>query len=202
MIRWTSRLLPAVALAAAATLPLQAEEMEAPAIGEAAPAFTLTNAEGEDVSLSDFAGQTLVIQFQSCQCPWDVAYQPYLNALAEEFSDDDVVFLGINSNKAETYDTIAAYNAGENQGVAYEVLKDPGNAVADAFGAKTTPHMYVIDGDGVLRYRGGIEAVPGGMQQVGQMEEQFLGPVLAALVDGSEPPYTETTSKGCSIKRE
>ncbi len=175
-----------------------ADAMTEAAVGKPAPAFTLADAEGKDVSLADFKGKTVVLHFQSCECPWDVAYQPMLNALATQYADKGVVFLGINSNKAEDYARIGEYVPSAD--VPYTIVKDPGNNVADAYKAQTTPHMYVIDGEGVLRYMGGIEAVPT-MATVGKMDEQYLAPVLDALLAGEELPYTETTSKGCSIKR-
>ena len=169
-------------------------------VGKPAPGFTLDAATGDGThSLSDFEDKIVVLHFQSCNCPWDVAYQPQLNAIAEKFEDRGVVFLGINSNKTESGDQIQNYAPQAN--IPYTILKDPGNKVADQYMAKTTPHMYVIDGEGTLRYVGGIEEVPGGMNQVSQMDTQYLEPVLTALVNGSEPPYTVTKSKGCSIKR-
>lgn len=167
-------------------------------VGQLAPAFSLEDAEGNQVALADFKGKTVVIHFQSCECPWDVAYQPYLNAIAAKYAGQDVMFLGINSNKNEDYARIAEY--APSAGIEYTILKDPGNKVADTYKAKTTPHMYVVDAEGMLRYMGGIEAVPT-MATIGQMDEQYLEPVLDALLAGHELPHTETTSKGCSIKR-
>ena len=77
----------------------------------------------------------------------------------------------------------------------------PGAKVADQFGAQTTPHVFVINKEGVLVYRGGIEQAPGRPSDCGQMQEQYLEPVLVALTEGKPLPYTETKSKGCGIKR-
>ena len=69
------------------------------------------------------------------------------------------------------------------------------------FGATTTPHIFVIDEEGTLVYRGGIEKAPSSPSQCGQMKQQYLEPVLTALVADQPLPYTDTKSKGCSIKR-
>jgi len=204
MIRTVSAWLMSICLVAAVAIPLtaQAEDSAAPVLGEAAPAFTLTDTEGNEHSLSDFEGKTVVLHFQACRCPWDVAYQPQLNDIANEFADQDVVFLGINSNERkgskEDVEEIKTY--AEESEVPYAILKDTGSEVARAYHAKTTPHIFVIDGEGNLVYRGGIEEVPTSFKKVSKMETQYLEPVLTALVSGEELPYTETKSKGCSIK--
>lgn len=168
-------------------------------IGEPAPSFTLQSVAGKSHSLADFEGKTVVLHFQSCRCPWDVAYQDQFNELAEKYQDKDVVFLGINSNKAEDVEMIEKY--AEKSNIPYTILKDPGNKVADMYHAKTTPHMYIIDGEGVLQYAGGVEAVPGSIKQVSNMDTQYLAPAIEAIMNGETPKKSVTKSKGCSIKR-
>ena len=168
-------------------------------IGKAAPSFTLPSVDGKSHSLSDFEGKTVVLHFQSCKCPWDVAYQDQFNELAKKYQDQDVVFLGINSNKNEDAEMITGY--AEKSDIPYTILKDAGNKVADAYHAKTTPHMYIIDGEGVLRYAGGVEAVPGAIKDVSNMDTQYLAPAIEAIMNGETPEKSVTKSKGCSIKR-
>lgn len=196
----------AVAVIATTTDAAPKQKMQKLTIGEAAPTFTLADADGNDVSLADFRGKITVLHFQSCKCPWDVAYQAQLNSIAEKYATAEhdgktvhVQFVGINSNKAEDYKMIAKYN--QKASIPYPVLKDPGNKVADAYAAKTTPHMYIIDQQGVLRYQGGIEKAPARLKDVSKMDQQYLEPALKALIAGTEPTHTDTTPKGCSIKR-
>lgn len=181
------------------------EAPKAPEIGKAAPAFELQDLEGNTHRLSDYKGKVVVLHFQSMTCPWEKAYQPHLNKIAEKYASTeqdgetvDVVFLGINANHNESVEQLKGYHS-EKQ-MPYPILKDEGNKVADQYAAKTTPHMYVIDQDGVLRYMGGVEQVPVSVSDVMQME-QYLEPVIHAVVSGSEPPVTRTQSKGCGIKR-
>lgn len=181
-----------------------AETAEKAELGEAAPNFTLPRI-GADTehSLSDFQGKPVVLVWQSIRCPWNVyrsdsAYERVLYPMAEKYGDQ-VQFIAINSNHNESDEDVAAYI--EKNSTPYPVLRDEGNKVADAYAARTTPHVYVIDAEGKLVYRGGIEETPGSPKEAGQMDEQYLAPVLDAVLAGEDVPFTDTKSKGCSIKR-
>ena len=180
-------------------------------VGQPAPKFELKDTQGKLHRLTDYAGKVVVIHFQSCNCPWDKAYQPILNDIAGQFASDpsagvnagpQIVFLAINSNRTEFIEQITAYHAGG--AVAYPVLKDNANRVADDYGAMTTPHIFVVNADETqsLAYIGGIEKAPISPQECGNSQEQYLVPVLTALKKGQNPPVTETQAIGCSIKRE
>jgi peroxiredoxin len=175
-------------------------------VGSPAPQFTLTDVRtGEPVSLSDYADKTVVLVWQSINCPWDKmrdsgGYQRVLSPLAEEWAAEDVQFIAINSNKTESVEQVASY--AEEHAIPYPILKDPGNVIADAYEAKTTPHFYVISqGEQELLYKGGYEQVPTSPEKCGQMDENYLKPVVTAVLNGDPLPMTETKSKGCSIKR-
>ena len=177
-----------------------------PEVGKQAPAFELKDLDGNSHKLSDFEGKIVVLHFQSKNCPWDRAYQAQLNELARKYATTNVgdktvnvQFLGINANYNESADQLKPYH--EKTQMPYPILKDPGNKIADAYSARTTPHIYIIDGDGILRYKGGIEKAPVSLDDVSNMDEQYLEPVLTALINGSELPATSTVPKGCGIKR-
>lgn len=177
------------------------------AVGEPAPQFQLTDVlTGEVVSLSDYSDKTVILVWQSITCPWNVnredgGYERVIYPLAEQWAEQDVVILAINSNQSESVEEVASY-ATEQQ-TPYPILKDPGNIIADAYGAQTTPHFFVISAgdEQTLVYQGGFESVPSSPEQCGQSDEPYLGPVVQALLAGEELPYTETLSKGCTIKR-
>lgn len=190
-------LTPLFAVAAAAML--MTSIASASEVGKPAPAFSLTDTAGKTHQLSDYKGKIVVIHYQAVKCPWDIAYQPMLNKTAEAYKGKDVVFIGINSNKTEPMEMLTKDVASKT--IPYPVVKDPGNKVADAYGATTTPHMFIVDGDGVLRYKGGIETAPGSPDDVNKGKEQFLTLALDSLVKGEQPAKAETRSKGCSIKR-
>lgn len=177
-------------------------------VGQPSPQFELVDSAGQIHKLSDYKGKVVVVHFQSCLCPWDRAYQPILNGLAKDGygssngqSESRVQFLAVNSNRSEGIDQIKAYV--QEVGMTYPILKDRDNQVADRYGATTTPHIFVIKDDDqqTLAYRGGIEKAPLTPQDCGKSQEQYLEPVLLALVNGENPPVSETQSIGCSIKR-
>lgn len=191
-----------LALMAVLVQPVRAD-MHNPEIGKPAPAFELQGSDGKTHTLESFKGKIVVIQFQSTRCPWERAYQPILNELAKKYASGDdakVVFLGINSNKAETMEEIKA--TVEKEAIPYVILKDPGNKVADAYAAKFTPHMYIVHADGNLVYNGGIEKAPSSPSGAGKSEEQYLAPALDALLAGNAIAQAETKAIGCTIKRE
>ncbi|MEM6757565.1 MAG: redoxin domain-containing protein [Planctomycetota bacterium] len=171
-----------------------------------APQFTLTDVRtGEPVSLSDFSDKLVILVWQSINCPWDKmrdggGYQRVLSPLAEEWAANDVQFIAINSNQNESVEQVAEYASTHD--IPYPILKDPGNKIADIYGAQTTPHFYVITpGDQDLVYMGGYEEVPTSPEKAGYMNENYLKPVVLAALNGAPLPMTETKSKGCSIKR-
>lgn len=186
-------------LAMAAAVLLTGAAAGASEIGKPAPDFTLTDTAGKTHSLADYKGKILVIHYQAIECPWDIAYQPHLNKMAEKYKDKNVVFLGINSNRTEPMKQLQEDVARKE--IPYPVTKDPGSKVADAYGARTTPHMFIVDENGILRYKGGVETLPGSPDDVGQGKEQYVVLALDALTKGQQPEKAETRSKGCAIKR-
>lgn len=175
------------------------------AIGTEAPAFKLPDVKtGDHVELANHKGKVVVLMFHSIGCPWyrmreEAGYDRVFVKMAEDYKDKQVVFLGINSNKTDPTDKIKKYV--EKHNINYTVVKDEGNKIADAYGAKVTPHVFVVDQAGKLRYRGGVEERPANPNACGESKTQYLGPVIDALLNGSEPPVTETEPVGCGIKR-
>jgi peroxiredoxin len=206
MTRMLKTLIASVALMLAAAPTLAGERVD-PVIGDPAPQFSLDDVvTGQTVNLSEFQGKVVVVAFQSVNCPWDRmrdsgGYQRYLSPLSQQYADQDVVFLAINANKNEAVEELRSYH--EQHELPYPILKDTDNVIADAYNAKVTPHVYVIAADEqqTLVYMGGIEQVPTSPEVCGQMDENYLEPVLNAVLAGEELPHTKTTPKGCGIKR-
>ena len=206
MTRLLTAMVASLALVFAAAPSMAAERVD-PTLGDPAPQFSLTDVvTGQTVSLADYQGKVVVVTFQSINCPWDRmrdsgGYQRYLSPLSQQYADQNVVFLAINANKNETAEDVGSY--AQQHEIPYPILKDDNNVIADAYNAKTTPHTYVIAADEqqTLVYMGGIEQVPTSPEVCGEMDENYLVPVLNAVLAGQELPYTKTTSKGCSIKR-
>ena len=174
---------------------------EKPEIGKKVPDFTLPNCnliEGapKEVTLSKIKDKkAIVIIFVATRCPVSLAYDARMVALAKEFEPKGVHFLGINSNHIEPADEVTAH--AKEKGFPFPVLKDEGNRVADAYNAKVTPEVFVVDSKGVLRYHGAIDD----SQNESRVSQRYLREVLNALVAGREPAVKETRAFGCTIKR-
>ncbi len=200
-------ILAAAAVFSLATGVTSAAERVDPVIGEPAPQFSLDDVvTGQTMNLAEYTGKVVVIAFQSINCPWDKmresgGYQRYLSPLSQQYADQNVVFLAINANKNESVQEVGSYH--QEHALPYPILKDTDNIIADAYNAQTTPHIYVIaaDMEQTLLYMGGVEQIPTSPEVCGEMDENYLEPVLTAVLAGEELPYTKTASKGCGIKR-
>src|SRR5688572_3118101 len=132
-------------------------------IGKPAPAFTVTDANGEKRSLSDFAGKTVVLEWHNPKCPFvKKHYAGNMQRQQKEATAQGVVWLSINSGKAGKQGHMDGEDANEyladHEAAPTAYLLDTDSATGMAYGAKTTPHMYVIDASGTLQYRGAIDS--------------------------------------------
>jgi peroxiredoxin len=169
-----------------------------PAIGDRAPAFSLTDTSGTPQQL-DGAPATVVV-FTCNHCPYALAWHPRILDVARDYSAAGVRVLAINPNDAERYprDSPAQMRArveqGEFEGVPY--LRDESQQVARAYDAKTTPDVFVLDAGGVLRYRGAPDADHDDPSE----NARWLRAALDAVLEGRTPDPAETAPVGCSIK--
>ena len=181
-------------------------EAKAPAtatLGAPAPAFTLTDTAGQTVSLSDFKGKTVAIEWFNPDCPFIVAAHQGgpLETMPKEWTDKGVVWLTINSNAAGKQGHGKDRNAkakGEYD-LPRAVLLDEDGAVGKAYGAKTTPHMYLVDPAGNLVYQGGLDNAPRGDAPDSGLQPYFAD-ALAAVTSGQPVKVANTRAYGCSVK--
>ena len=168
------------------------------AIGDHAPTFALADTEGSTHEPGD-APATVVV-FTCNHCPYALAWHERIVALARDYAGRGVKVLAINPNDAERYprDSPQAMRArverGDFDGVPY--LRDESQQVARAYGAKTTPDVFVLDADGVLRYRGAPDADHDDPAQ----NAAYVRDALDAVLAGREPDLAQTPPVGCSIK--
>ncbi|HTR72377.1 MAG TPA: thioredoxin family protein [Solirubrobacteraceae bacterium] len=168
------------------------------AIGEPAPAFALPDTAGT-VHEPGVSPATVVI-FTCNHCPYALAWHVRTIAVAHDYADRGVRVLAINPNDAERYpkDSLEAMRArvqaGEFDGVPY--LRDESQQVAKDYDAKTTPDVFVLDSDLVLRYRGAPDADYDDPTQ----NAAYIRAALDAVLAGHEPDLAETEPVGCSIK--
>jgi peroxiredoxin len=168
-------------------------------IGDPAPDFTLPDTDGAEHSLSDGAQATVVV-FTCNHCPYALAWHDRIAAAASEYADRGVRFLAVNPNDAERYpaDSYEAMKerVAQDGGWPLPYLRDESQDVARAYGAKTTPDVFVVDSEGRLRYRGAPDADYSDPAQ----DAAWLRDALDAVLAGEQPPRAETKPVGCSVK--
>lgn len=165
-------------------------------IGERAPGFTLPDTESAPHTFP--AGKPTVVVFTCNHCPYALAWHERLLAAARDY--DGVAFYAVNPNDSERYpvDSLDAMRERVEQedGWPHPYLRDESQEVARAYGAQTTPDVFVLDGAGILRYRG----APDGDYRDEQQNAAWLREALGAVLAGEEPARAETEPVGCSIK--
>ena len=200
MIRFRLRPLAiATSLAAVSILACSDRAGAGLAVGDPAPAFALQDLDGKEVSLAQFRGQTVVLEWMNPNCPVSRRHAEAGTMTGLVSHHPEIVWLAVNSTNPKHGDYVAPaphkkYDA--EHGIAYPVLYDPAGQVGRAYGAKTTPHMFVVDGGGKVVYAGAIDDAPGG----GPASVNYVETALAALAAGKMPSPAATRPYGCSVK--
>ena len=169
-------------------------------LGDAIPAFTLADTEGTSHALpADPAPPATVLVVTCNHCPYVVAWNPRLRAVAEDYEGRGARVLAINANDATRYpadspEAMARFVREQNWPIPY--LHDESQEVARALGAQVTPHVFVLDADHRLRYRGAPDADHRDPSQ----GARYLRDALDAVLAGEQPSETETRPRGCSVK--
>lgn len=162
--------------------------------GQPAPDFTLEDLDGEAHSLSDYRGRTVIVNFWSAECPWARRADEELAVYVDRW-EPPVAWLSIASNANETPDEMRPVAAERDLPV---VLHDPDAAVADRYGAQTTPHLFVIDPEGILRYQGAFDDLTFRQEQP---TRPYLRTAVDAVLDGLQPDPGATPPYGCALVR-
>ena len=177
-----------------------------PDLGKPAPQFTAVDSNGKTWSLADLKGKVVVIETTNHDCPY---VRKHYNAKNMQIQQREAAAKGVvwltsasSATGEEGYVTAAQANdlTRKRDAAPAAVLLDPQSKIARAYGATVTPHMYIIDANGVLVYKGGIDSIPSAdvsdIAKAKQYVRVGLGEVLAGkpLSDSSTRPY------GCSLK--
>lgn len=176
------------------------------AIGQAAPDFSATDSHGKTQTLSQYQGKTVVLEWNNPGCPFVQKHYSSGNIPKQQADAvaDGVVWLTINSGAAGKQghldakgaeDFVAQYHAAPS---AY--LFDGDGKIGHAYGAKTTPHLYVVDAGGVLRYMGGIDSIPSADKEDLAKATQYVPQALAELKAGKPVSVPTSEPYGCSVK--
>ena len=165
-------------------------------IGQTAPQFTLENQDGKKVSLSDYAGKVVVLEWTNPRCP--VVQRHYkantMTTLQKKYDKQNVVWLAINS----THDNTNSGNLtwAKEQSISYPILNDAKGDTAHAYGATNTPEMYIINKDGKLVYMGAIDD---NAQNDKTTVENYVGKALEEILAGKEVSTPQTSPYGCRV---
>lgn len=166
--------------------------------GKKAPQFTLQSFDGKTISLSDYRGKIVVLEWLNFECPFSRYHYdtvPTMVNLAKKYKDN-VVWLAVNSTNHTT--PAANKEFAEKHELPYPILDDRSGRVGHAYDAKTTPHMYVIDTRGNVVYEGAIDNAPLGKARGDVVN--YVDKALAELVAGKPVSTKETKPYGCTVK--
>ena len=195
-----------LAAAAALTFAHTPDAFAAATVGQPAPALKLVDSTGKTRSLTDFAGKTVVLEWTNHECPFVKKHYGAANMQAQQRSAtvEGVVWLTVNSSapgKQGHVDGAAAERIrGQARAAQTAYLLDPDGTAGRTYDAKTTPHMYVIDPKGVLRYAGAIDSIPSADTADIAKATQYVPQALAQLAAGKPVSVTVTRPYGCSVK--
>ena len=164
-------------------------------INHPAPDFELPDLEGRLHRLSAYRGKIVIVNFWSCECPHSKRTDKAIMSMFVQWRDD-VVMLSIAANRSENVEVLKIAADARRLPT---VLIDAQCFVADLYEAQTTPHVYVIDREGILRYRGAIDDVTFRKRTPSRF---FLDEAVESLLERHLPTLTESPAYGCAIVRE
>jgi peroxiredoxin len=175
-------------------------------VGEPAPDFTGVDTGGEQHSLSDFRGKVVVLEWTNHDCPFVRKHYGAGNMQQQqrEATGKGAVWLSVISSAPGKQGHVSAAQADEltaSRGAApTAVLLDPDGDIGRAYGARTTPHMYVIDEDGTLVYMGGIDSIGSANPADIPKATQYVRAALNEVMDGKPVSQAVSRPYGCSVK--
>jgi peroxiredoxin len=183
-----------------------APAMAAPAVGQAAPAFTAVDSKGQQHKLADFKGKVVVLEWTNHECPYVKKHYGASNMqnLQKQAKAAGVVWLSVISSAPGEQGHVAGAKADEltasRQAAPTAVLLDPQGTIGKAYDARTTPHMYVIDAKGILRYAGGIDSIGSAKPADIEKADPLFKTAMESVLKGENVAQAVTRPYGCSVK--
>jgi len=193
-------------LAAVAFAPAALAQTDQAEVGEPAPDFTLTDTDGESRSLSDFEGQYVVLEWLNFECPFVGKHygSGNMQQLQETYTEEGVAWLSIVSSaegRQGYYPPEEMKGQKEkHNGDMTAILMDTSGEIGKTYGATVTPHMYIINPDGELVYRGGIDDKPTTDEADIEGATNYVDNALTAALNGEEVRPKQAKPYGCTIK--
>lgn len=190
-----------LSLAAVATV--SADNPTGAVVGQAAPAFSLQDTAGTTHTLEQYTkeGKVVVLEWFNADCPFVKKHHKdhkTMKETAARYHDRNVVWLAINSSAEGKQGAGVERNvkAKEEYGIEYPILMDTNGAIGRAYGAKCTPHMFVIDGKGKVAYNGAIDD----NKSPDTVGTNFVAAALDAVLEGKPAANASNTPYGCGVK--
>jgi peroxiredoxin len=171
-------------------------------IGQNGPEFSLPGVDDKTHSLSELlkTHQAVAVIFSCNHCPYVQAWEGRMIDIQRDYQDKGVALVAIGSNDAKKYPEDSMPKMKERAkrlGFNFRYLRDDTQEIAHAYGATHTPHVYLLDGIGVLRYRGAIDD---NYDDPGAVRHHYLREALDAMLAGNTPDPATTNAVGCTIK--
>jgi AhpC/TSA family len=195
-----------VAANAAAAFFIASPAHAAAAVGQKAPEFSAKDTAGKTVNLADFKGKTVVLEWVNPGCPYVRKHYGVGNmqATQKDAASKGVVWLAVNSTETSHGDYLSPAQLqawmGEQKAAATHTLMDESGSIGQQYAARTTPHMYIVNPQGMLVYAGGIDSIasanPADIKTATNYVKQSLNETLA----GKPISMAQTRPYGCSVK--
>jgi len=204
--RASRRAVVAAAVALGATFLMGTNAFAAPAVGQQAPDFVAVDTSGAKHKLSDFAGKFVVLEWTNPGCPFVRKHYGSGNmpATQKAATDKGVVWLAINSTERAASDYLKADALDawmkSQKATPTAVLMDEDGVIGQVYGARTTPHIFIIDPKGMLVYAGGIDSIASARADDIKTATNYVNQALGEVLGGKPVSTASTRPYGCSIK--
>jgi thiol-disulfide isomerase/thioredoxin len=189
--------LPVLALGVTLAIAASASAIE---IGAAGPAWKgLAGVDGKTHSLGELkSAKAIVVCFTCNHCPVAVAYEDRLIKFVKDYKGKDVALIAINVNNMDADKLPAMKVRAKEKGFKFAYLYDPSQKIGRAFGAKVTPHVFVLDGKRRIAYQGSFDD----NMNVKKAQHHYVRDAVDAILAGKSPAKTTNKPFGCGIKYE
>ncbi len=175
-------------------------------VGQKAPDFTLKDTSGKSVSLADFKGKTVVLEWVNPGCPYVRKHYSggNMQSTQKDAASKGVVWLAVNSTETGHGDYLAPAALqswmGEQKAAATHTLMDESGKAGQAYAARTTPHMYIVNPQGNLVYAGGIDSIASARSEDIKLATNYVKQSLGEALAGKPISNASTKPYGCSVK--
>ena len=175
-------------------------------VGAPAPAFQAVDVEGKTRNLQEFAGKTVILEWTNHDCPYVRKHysSATMQTLQKDMAKEGIVWLSVISSPEGEQGYVDAATAKEltvkRDAAPAGILLDPNSKVARAYGAQTTPHMYIVDPKGTLAYMGAIDDKPSSSASSLTGAKSYVRQAIAELKAGKPVSQAATKAYGCAVK--